>query len=279
MTPDRELERLLATWFDDGPREASDRVVDTVAERIARQSQRPAWRLRWKEVNVTSRVRMVALLAALLAIVAIGFGIVGRQPNPTVLPTPTAQVSAEPSPTPAPAPTVSPIPSPTGPLAYRTVTFAVALSFVLDDGWSVAAESAGGIELHRADLEADVFDAATLRVEDPQPATPEPWPADWQAWLRSQPEFTVGTAEVISIGGQPATVVDVDVTVLSIDPRSILFYDNGRWGTNFSPERYRFLVVTAPSGSNVVVFLPSAPATFGADAAALDHLLGTLAFE
>ena len=46
MTHERDIERLLDTWFRDGPTEAPDRIVDAVTDRIGRQSQRPAWRLR-----------------------------------------------------------------------------------------------------------------------------------------------------------------------------------------------------------------------------------------
>ena len=46
MTHERDIERILDHWFADGPDEAPDRVLDVVVDRIERQSQRPAWRLR-----------------------------------------------------------------------------------------------------------------------------------------------------------------------------------------------------------------------------------------
>ena len=48
MNDHSDIERVLATWFDDGPSTMPDRVVDVVADRIGRQSQRRAWRLDWR---------------------------------------------------------------------------------------------------------------------------------------------------------------------------------------------------------------------------------------
>ena len=35
-----DFDRALRTWFEDGPTVMSDRVVDIIADRIARQPQR-----------------------------------------------------------------------------------------------------------------------------------------------------------------------------------------------------------------------------------------------
>ena len=70
MTHDRDIERLVSQWLDDGPSQMPDRVIDGMADGIRHQRQRPAWRLRWKEPTM----RPQALAAALAAIVILAVG-------------------------------------------------------------------------------------------------------------------------------------------------------------------------------------------------------------
>ena len=42
MTSDRDIEHVLDHWFTERPTPVSDRVLDEVGDRIARQRQRPA---------------------------------------------------------------------------------------------------------------------------------------------------------------------------------------------------------------------------------------------
>ena len=69
MNTDRDFDRLLDQWFADGPREVSDRVVVEVADRIERQSQRPAWRLPGRNVHVNLKLQWLAAAAALVGAV------------------------------------------------------------------------------------------------------------------------------------------------------------------------------------------------------------------
>lgn len=115
MTHERDIERLLDVWFIDGPIQAPERVVDVVADRIGRQSQRPGWRLDWRHTTMTPTLKFGAAIAAVIVIGIVGFGllrggddsIVGPPatsptPNPTVAPS-----SAPAAPTPAPPVTPS----------------------------------------------------------------------------------------------------------------------------------------------------------------------------
>jgi hypothetical protein len=72
MTQPHDIERVLERWFVDGVDEMPDRTYLAVLDRVDRQSQRPAWRLRpWRSTPMPVIVR-IALVAALLAIVAGG---------------------------------------------------------------------------------------------------------------------------------------------------------------------------------------------------------------
>ena len=107
MTRERDIEHLLDTWFRDGPTEAPDRIVDAVADRIGRQSQRPAWRLDWRHLHMTSTVKLATALAAIAIVAFLGWrflpdssGGVGGDPAPSSSPSASASPSIRPSSTP-----------------------------------------------------------------------------------------------------------------------------------------------------------------------------------
>ena len=114
MTQQRDIERLLDHWFGDGPGRAPDRVVDIVADRIERQSQRPAWRLHRRETTTVSIIpKPYAAVAAVLIVGVVGLAaVVGLAPRggvgvsgPTSTPAATPPASAAPTIRPTTAPT------------------------------------------------------------------------------------------------------------------------------------------------------------------------------
>ena len=100
MNESRDFDRLLDAWFAEGPVQVADRVIDDTANRIARQRQTPAWRLRsWRFPPMSTPIKLVTIGAALLAVLVGGAVFMGGG-------------SAPPAPTPTPAPTPAPTPSP-----------------------------------------------------------------------------------------------------------------------------------------------------------------------
>jgi hypothetical protein len=96
MTPDRDIERLLDGWLSDGPIQVADRVIDGVAARITRQSQRPAWRLRpWRFPTMSTPIRAIVLAGALLAAIVAGAVLTGGGSKPS--PSPSRSPSASPA--------------------------------------------------------------------------------------------------------------------------------------------------------------------------------------
>ena len=118
MTQQRDIERLLDHWFSDGPGQASDRVIDIVTDRIERQSQRPAWRLHWRQIPVNTYMKIAVAAATVLAVAVLGYNLLpGRStgvggPPPSA--NPTVSQTATPTTTPPAPSTVGATPSPIG---------------------------------------------------------------------------------------------------------------------------------------------------------------------
>ena len=101
MTSKRDIEGVLDQWLAERPVEVAERVLDEVAGRIGRQSQRPGWSLRWQRPQLRAGMAVAAVIAllivALIAVALIG----GSQPirPPLVRPAvvPEASVSQMPS--------------------------------------------------------------------------------------------------------------------------------------------------------------------------------------
>src|SRR5262249_40038432 len=114
MTPQRDIERVLETWFTDGVNQMPDRVYLSIVDQVERQSQRPAWRLLpWRSPTMSPPLKLVLIGAALfLAIAAGSVLIAGGRPGliATATPTPTPTPTLAPTPTPTPAASPKPLP-------------------------------------------------------------------------------------------------------------------------------------------------------------------------
>jgi hypothetical protein len=96
MNDQPDLDRLLKTWFDDGPTAMPDRVVGVVADRIGRQGQRSAWRFD-RGPGVTMFVK-VAIAAAIGAALLGGAVLIAGNRNTGPAPVPETSASPPPSP-------------------------------------------------------------------------------------------------------------------------------------------------------------------------------------
>lgn len=75
MSPERDSERLLHQWLDEGPTRAADRLLETVEERIDRQRQRPAWRLGWRNLFMNRTIGSFAAGMAVVAVALVGYNV------------------------------------------------------------------------------------------------------------------------------------------------------------------------------------------------------------
>lgn len=131
MSERPDLERALRIWLDDGPTTMPERVVAVVDERTKRQSQRPSWRIAWRQIAMNSYAKFIVGMAAVLIVAAVGFAGFSLGSNGSGGPEAVASPTADPTPTPSPTPETSAAPTiaPDPP--------AVSFKGALPAGWSL----------------------------------------------------------------------------------------------------------------------------------------------
>jgi hypothetical protein len=99
MNPDREIDNVLGTWLTDGPTAAPDRVLDVLTDRIARQPQRPTWRLDWRPTRMTTTFKLGTAAVAVAIVAVLGYNLLPSSSPGTG--GPSVPPSASPSPSPS----------------------------------------------------------------------------------------------------------------------------------------------------------------------------------
>lgn len=293
MTQRRDIDRLLDHWFSDGPTEVPDRVIEVVADRIERQSQRPAWRLQWKEFQLNTYLKPLAAVAAVVAVAVIGFTLIsGPSRNGVGGPGPTASTSptSRPSPTVAPSPSATPGPSnaavgnlAAGPGESRSFDYPFTYTIPAIGSWRSmedypfvveiqpqGAKPGDGIAVWAAVYVASQ-DAACSESPDPGRGHKA---ADFIDLLSTHPGIVASTPAAVTIGGLKGSLVDValasswktacpfsegepTVPVLTDSvPGSSGFY-LGLLGT----ERARLIFLDATDGETILIYIDSVDGT------------------
>lgn len=149
MTRERDIDRILDHWFTERPTQVADRVLDEVADRIARQPQQPAWRVPRRDIHVQANLKLFLAAAAVIVIAIAGVVVLrpgsGSGVGGTATPSPSAPSSTSPSPSSA-SPSTRILPtwysttesSGAGILAagsHTTASFDPGFSFTVPDGW------------------------------------------------------------------------------------------------------------------------------------------------
>lgn len=122
MTTRRDFDSIVQDWLELGPTELSDRIVESARSEVHLTHQRRALRRPWRYlVNLSPRSATAAAAVVIVAILAIGYGMlsgqggVGAKPTPaaSALPSPSALASPTPNATASPAAVFPALPSPT----------------------------------------------------------------------------------------------------------------------------------------------------------------------
>jgi hypothetical protein len=134
-----DIERVLTTWFDDGPTAMPDRVAVVVADRIAREPQRQTWRLPpWRQPSMNATLKISAAIAAVLVIAVLGWQLVPTSPSGAGGSSATPPSATDVPQSPGPSLGTYSWPGPLTAGTYRTslvwdVPFA--FEFTVPDGW------------------------------------------------------------------------------------------------------------------------------------------------
>ncbi len=306
MTTERsDGERALRSWFHDGPTVMPDRVIDVIADRIAREQQRSRWRLRGRPF-MTTPIKLVAGLAAVLAVAVVtwqflpGSGGVGGEPTPK-------------SSLVAPSPTASEIPSmPDGRLeggTYRlrplpqsapnlTIDAAVPEGWHGFGSWAItgpsASEQAGpdGVAVAFVATEGLRSDPChwdldgTGRLEQPGDVAVGPTVDDLVAALIANPSYESSTPMPVTLDGfagqrldleLPTDHIACDREADTIERRYLVFTgDEGGGFTAMADAPHSQLSIVDVDGARLIVVLMSHPGTSGEDLSAAQGILDSL---
>jgi hypothetical protein len=103
MSTDRDIERIVRSWMDEGVTALPDRVLDLVLDRIPATPQRRASWLARRFPTLSTYARYGLVAAAVVLAAVVGIGLFGRSVGGPP-PSPSTALTPIPSPTPAPLP-------------------------------------------------------------------------------------------------------------------------------------------------------------------------------
>ena len=169
-----------------------------------------------------------------------------------------------------------PVPSPLAPGTYTSVAFKPAVTFTVPAGWEKPDDSAGYLQVRPLGDEVNGvhFFAAPAALSQaancPRSAEPNVGTSSIQliAWIRSLKGLTVGLPGLATIGGLPATSLDMSIApgwttscsfANGLPTVPLLFVGAANLGwVVYGTERLRLYFVDVPNAGLVVVNLDSA---------------------
>lgn len=317
MTNEREIERILDTWFADGPSEVPERVFDAVVDRIERQSQRPAWRVLDGERRLRPMVPPLLAVAAVIVVAVVGINLLPVISSGIVGSTPTSSPSPSPRPTPTLRP--SPVAASTTPATnsltrelwdaldagtYVHDLTAPKVTFTIPAGWWLTTDFEVGFGIRPEAFQTDeglrvwfdtrltVNDAACTEAADPALGHTVD---DMVAELTTREGVVASAPQPIAIGGLDGQWFDVRLSpdwtaTCPFDPSQpgvTLFTDadpdNGDntpfWGVS-GDDRLRFYILDDTAGSTVLVVINTTDAaTFETLLSEAQPVVDSLEFE
>jgi hypothetical protein len=100
VSTERDVERIVRSWLDEGVTQLPDRVLDLALDQIPATPQRRASWLARRTPTMNNYARLGLVAAAVLAVVIVGIGLFGRSLDvgPPTSPTPSVSTSTSPSP-------------------------------------------------------------------------------------------------------------------------------------------------------------------------------------
>jgi len=265
MNQRSDIDRVLGLWMADGPTVMPDRVVDVVAGRIARQRQRPAWRVSWRDTRVNAYFKRLAAAAAVVVIIAVAGYAVLRPSGPNIggQATPTPAPSVTPS---APASTAC-VPAPpegcgVGPLAagsHTSRSFRPTFNYTVPAGWQNSQDWPEYFALYPdtpADVSVVIFPDATADALGICSGT---------VVVGSVAQTATDIAEALAASNSLTTTEPLSVTISGLSGKQLDVQLGPGWNgtcpdwsdqsTDFQDIRQRVIVLDMPSSGNIVILI------------------------
>jgi hypothetical protein len=221
MSAERDVNRIVRTWLEDGVMVLPERVLDQVLDQVPSTRQERRGFVAWRTPSMSNALKLALAAAAVIAVVVAGFNLVPRSDSGiggTASPTPSVPAS------PAPPETSSPTPS--EPAAVGTDMFAAGFeermfSVLRPPGWYMCCGSTSGpgFSVIRnttspPDGASVYFYAPTTTYSDPCAhalVDPPVGPSvdDFVQALREIPNMTTTEPAETTLGGLPATYLEM----------------------------------------------------------------------
>jgi len=229
VSAERDANRIVRSWLEDGPTDLPDHIFDAVLADIPTTSQRrlrwPAWRI----PPMDTRLRIAASVAAVLIIAVIGYQFLPGTGGPGGEPSPSASLSPSPSPTATPLPTAPPLSQ-----TFDSTIHGISISY--PEGWTAQAATQRATSPHVLFLEPFgdfLYDAArpepvrdhlflALVSVDAGASSPAAWVAE------TEPVVGCTSSEAVTVDGADGAICG-NVALVSSGGRGyvILLYTSG----------------------------------------------------
>lgn len=274
MNERSDLDRVLLTWFDDGPLTMPDRVVGNVAGRIARQPQRRSWRLHGRPFMNTQN-KLIAAAAAAVVLAVAGWNLLPK----------TGSVGGPPT----AAPTAPPLPDGklhAGDYVMRAVT-GDPMAFVVSapEGWqgfggfflggpnaSGAPDGVGISVNHDPEVVSNPCDSS---AHTPGPGASRPSIDDLVAAISSRADIQVSGLSDTTLAGHTGKRLDIQFPATLACENQYIFAEPKGLYANGPANRWRVWLLDVDGQTAVVILLDYAT-TPAADRTAAEAAIGSI---
>jgi len=235
MSTERDVNRIVRSWLEEGVSALPDRVLDGVLDQLPTTSQRRAWWPAWRLSEMNNALKLAIAAVAVVVVAIVGFNLLPKSggvggPSPTLAPTPTPTPTEAPTPSGSPAVRNGPLPAgtyiigpapkdrfwscpePLTPACSNTIGLVV----TVPDGWTgVGNESIWLRENAPPDGAAVLFTRGADLYVDPcsiDSSIPVgPTAADFATALANHPLLDVTAPVDVSLAGYSGRYVDLQV--------------------------------------------------------------------
>lgn len=294
MSTDRDVDRIVRSWLEEGVTALPDRVLDNVLDRLpATRQRRPWWPARrWQELNTPLRITLAAAAVVVLALVGVSFiprtGGVG---GPLATPVPTASPTSTASPTPSASPTPVPTLPESGVLApgpYRSdfMTFTLPGGWTAYQGWAALKSNSdppNGMSVAPWRIAAvynDPCHSLTTKAVSVGPTV-----NDLVIALVAQKRGSVVTPVDVTIDGFHGKLLDLvvplGVNIAGCEQAGYYTWadTNGGFRYNQAPGQHDLLAILDVNGQTLVVNRCFYPANTAADRAELQAIVDSIRIQ